>query len=173
MALIRLFDYNEGAVVPTEHCYILKSLKDIVDAHPEDYLKRLAYVYYMTCPDPDQNPFFNVQESEKSELIFKEIDADFSLDDILLDKAIEFCNSLYDTPTKRAYNGIKVMMDRLASFFQTHTLSTGRDGSLTAVVAAASKYKELRDTFKSIEKDYKDEIKELARGDAFTAYDQQ
>lgn len=172
MGIVKIFDIVGGSVVPSEHCYVLKSLKNVVDAYPDDHLKRLAYVFYMTCPDPDLNPFFNVDEEDKQELILKEIEADFSTDDPLLNKAIEFCNSLYDTPTKRAYMGIKIMMDKLAKFFQNQSLSTGRDGSLTAMVAAATKYNELRESFKGIEKEYKDEIKELARGDSFTAYDQ-
>ena len=56
--IIRLFDVQNGVVVPTEHCYTLKALKDIMDKYPEDYLKVYQYLFYMTCPNPDLNPFF-------------------------------------------------------------------------------------------------------------------
>lgn len=172
MIFVRIFDISNGKVIPTDHCYVLKSLKAIIDNYPDNYMPRLQYVFYKTCPDPDQNPFFNLPEIDKEELILQEIGADFSTDDPILIDAIEFCEKLYDTPTKRAYRGLKIFMDKIALFFENQSLSTGRDGSLAPMVAAAKNYSDLRASFKDVEKDYKDEIKELARGDSFTAYDQ-
>ena len=37
--IAKLFDIQNGKVVPTEHCYALKSLKDVMDNYPDDYLK--------------------------------------------------------------------------------------------------------------------------------------
>ena len=31
MILTKLFDVQNGTVIPTEHCYTLKALKDIMD----------------------------------------------------------------------------------------------------------------------------------------------
>ena len=170
--LVRVFDVHNGILVPSDSCYTLKTLKDIIDAHPDNHLKILLYVFYMTCWDPDQNPFFNLPEEEKEEVILQEIKADFSTDDPLIKDAIKFCNKLYDTPTKRAYEGMKIMMDKVASFFKTQALSTGRDGSLTPMVAAAKDYQKLRESFKGVEKDYNEEIKNRTRGAKYKAYDQ-
>lgn len=172
MILVRIFDMENGKIIPTVHCYTLKSLKAIIEAYPESYMPMLQYVFYKTCPDPDQNPFFNLPEIDKEELILQEVGADFSTDDPILQEAIAFCDKLYDTPTKRAYRGLKIFMDKIALFFENQSLSTGRDGSLAPMVAAAKNYSDLRSSFKDVEKDYKDEIKELARGDSYTAYDQ-
>jgi hypothetical protein len=172
MILVRIFDMENGKIIPTVHCYTLKSLKAIIEAYPESYMPMLQYVFYKTCPDPDQNPFFNLPEIDKEELILQEVGADFSTDDPILQEAIAFCDKLYDTPTKRAYRGLKIFMDKIALFFENQSLSTGRDGSLAPMVAAAKNYSDLRASFKDVEKDYKDEIKELARGDSYTAYDQ-
>jgi hypothetical protein len=169
---VKIFDVQDGVIRPSEQCYTLKTLKAIIDAYPEDHMIRYLYIFYMTCPDPLSNPFFNLPEDEKQSVIIQEIKADFSLDDPLMDAAIAFCNSLYDTPTKRAYEGIKIMMDKLATFFRTQSLSTGRDGSLTPMVGAAEKYQKLRESYKGIEKDYNDEIKNRVRGDRFKSYDQ-
>ena len=170
--LVRIFDVVGTKVTPTEHCFTLKSLKAIIDNYPGDYMSRLLYVFYMTCPDPDMNPFFNMAELDKQDLILREIGADFSTDDPILDDAIAFCDTLYETPTKRAYLGIKAYMDKLGKFFANQVISTGRDGSLPAMNTAAKQFGELRESFKAVEKDYKEEIKELARGDSYTAYDQ-
>ena len=40
--IAKLFDIQNGKVVPTEHCYTLKSLKDIMDNYPDDHLKDLS-----------------------------------------------------------------------------------------------------------------------------------
>ena len=63
--LVRLFDVQNGKVIPTEHCYTLDSLKVIMDNYPDTYMSVYQYIFYMTCPNPDMNPFFNVPESEK------------------------------------------------------------------------------------------------------------
>ena len=72
--LIKLFDIQNGKVIPTDHCYTLKFLKGIIDKYPDTYLTVFQYLFYMTCPDPDINPFFNVIEVDKEEVILDEID---------------------------------------------------------------------------------------------------
>ena len=43
--LIKLFDIQNGKVVPTEHCYTLKSLKTIMDKYPKTYLSIYVFLY--------------------------------------------------------------------------------------------------------------------------------
>ena len=96
--LIKLFDIVNNKVVPTEHCYTISSLKDIMELYPDDYLKVYTYLFYMTCPNPDLNPFFNVPEHEKEEIIMTEIDMDISTEDDLIIRAMSTCQKLYETP---------------------------------------------------------------------------
>ena len=79
--MIKLFDIQNGVLVPTEHCYALKALKDIMDIYPEEYMKVYQYLFYMSCPNPDVNPFFDVREHEKEELILTQLQAEFSTED--------------------------------------------------------------------------------------------
>ena len=79
--LIKLFDIQNGKVVPTEHCYTLKSLKAIIEKYPDSYLSVFQYVFYMTCPDPDMNPFFNLPEHEKEDMIIEEVNLEESPED--------------------------------------------------------------------------------------------
>ena len=44
--LIKLFDVQNRTVIPTEHCYTLKALKDVMDEYPEDYLKIYQYFIF-------------------------------------------------------------------------------------------------------------------------------
>ena len=170
--IIRLFDIENKVVIPTEHCYTLKSLKDVIEAHPEDHLKIFEYVFYMTCPDPSMNPFFHYPEEDKEQAILKEIKAEFSVEDDVVVTALNFCKKLYETPTARAYWGIKSMLDRLATFMGTTPITTGRDGNGPFLLNAAKQYQEIRDSFKGAYKDLMDEQKTSTRGGANKAYDQ-
>ena len=151
--LVKLFDVQNGKIIPSEHCYSIKSLKNIMDKYPETYMGVYLYVFYMTCPDPDMNPFFNMPEHEKEEIIIEEID-------------------LYQTPTFRAYKGIKSMLDRLARYMETTSIEHGRDGNLTSLVNTAAKFDQIRQSFKGAYNDMKDEQKSQVRGGQGLAYDQ-
>ena len=170
--LIKLFDIQNNKVVPTEHCYVLKSLKIIMDNYPDTYLSIYQYIFYMTCPDPDMNPFFNVPEHEKEDIIIEEIGLEESPENEEIRKAIDTCKTLYQTPTYRAYKGIKTMLDRLAKYMEQTQIEHGRDGNLTALVNTAAKFDQIRQSFKGAYNDMKDEQKSQVRGGQGLAYDQ-
>ena len=101
MILTKLFDVQNGIVIPTEHCYTLKALKDVMDAYPEDYLKIYLYLFYMCCPNPDLNPFFFTPDMDKENLIVDQIGADFSIED---DTILYLSGSLTNLETLILYN---------------------------------------------------------------------
>ena len=132
--IVRLFDIQNGKVVPTEHCYTIKFLKDIMETYPDTYLQVYQYLFYMSCPNPDLNPFFNLPEHEKEDMIIEEIGLEDSPEDGPIRHGLDTCKELYQTPTYRAYKGIKTMLDRLARYMETTSIEHGRDGNLTSLV---------------------------------------
>lgn len=170
--MIRLFDIQNGKVIASEHCYTLKFLKDIMDENPDDYISIFTYLFYMTCPNPDMNPFFDIPEEDKEHLILKEIDADFSLDDDKIVHALNMCKKMYETPTYRAYEGIKIFLDNMAKSMKTETLTFGRDGSAPALLRMAEKYDQVRQSFKGVYRDLMEEQQSSVRGGQNLAYDQ-
>ena len=170
--IARLFDVQNGVVVPTEHCYTLKALKDIMDNYPEDYLKIYLYLFYMTCPNPDMNPFFHTPEIDKESIILQEIEAEFSPEDSDIFVALQFCQRMYETPTSRAYKGMASMLDRLARYMETTSITAGRDGNINSLVAAAKNFDQIRASFKGVYKDLQDEQSSKVRGGIGMAYDQ-
>jgi hypothetical protein len=170
--IARLFDVQNGAIVPTEHCYTLKTLKNIMDKYPDDYLKIYQYLFYMTCPNPDLNPFFNTPEIDKEELVIQEIDAEFSPEDEAIRRALDFCEDMYATPTSRAYKGMSAMLDRLARYMETTQITAGRDGNINSLVAAAKNFDQIRASFKGVYKDLQEEQSSKVRGGIGMAYDQ-
>ena len=126
----------------------------------------------MTCPNPDINPFFNTSEVDKEEIILTEIDADFSTDDPAITNALRFCSDMYETPTSRAYRGIKQMLDKLATYMEKTEITHGRDGNITALINAASKFEAIRQSFKGTLRDLQEEQSTTVRGNQSLAYDQ-
>ena len=170
--MIRLFDVQNGKAVPSEHCYTLTFLKDVMDAHPNEYLQIYSYLFYMTCPNPDLNPFFDILENDKEEIILKEVNADFSVDDDVIVRALTMCKKMYETPTYRAYQGIKIFLDNMAKSMATEELTFGRDGSSAALLRMAEKYDAVRQSFKGVYKDLMEEQQSSVRGGQDLAYDQ-
>tara|TARA_B100000902_G_C27253643_1_gene886649 strand:+ start:1011 stop:1526 length:516 start_codon:yes stop_codon:yes gene_type:complete len=170
--LIRLFDIENDTVIPTEHCYTLKALKDIMEKFPDDYLKIYQYLFYMTCPSPDLNPFFHTPEIDKESLILDEIEAEFSTEDDDVYAALKFCEKMYETPTSRAYKGIAAMLDRLGRYMETTPIEHGRDGNINSMVNAAAKFEQIRSSFKGAYKDLQEEQQSSVRGGYGLGYDQ-
>tara|TARA_R100001460_G_scaffold49188_1_gene87432 strand:+ start:228 stop:743 length:516 start_codon:yes stop_codon:yes gene_type:complete len=170
--LIRLFDIENDTVIPTEHCYTLKSLKDIMEKFPDDYLKIYQYLFYMTCPSPDLNPFFHTPDIDKESLILEEIGAEFSTEDDDVYAALKFCQRMYETPTSRAYKGIAAMLDRLGRYMETTPIEHGRDGNINSMVNAAAKFEQIRSSFKGAYKDLQEEQQSSVRGGYGLGYDQ-
>ena len=170
--LVRLFDVQNGTVIPTEHCYTLKALKDIMDNYPDEHLKIYQYLFYMTCPNPDMNPFFYTPEVDKESLILQEIEAEFSTEDDDIAIGLLFCQKMYETPTSRAYKGIASMLDRLGKYMETSQFTTGRDGNFNSLIAAAKSFNDIRTSFKGVYKDLQEEQSSKVRGGIGLGYDQ-
>ena len=170
--IVRLFDVQNGKVIPTEHCYTLNFLKDLMEEYPDTYMQVYQYLFYMTCPNPDMNPFFNLPEHEKEDIIIEEIGLEESPEDAKIRYSMDMCRKLYETPTYRAYVGIKSMLDRLARYMETTAIEHGRDGNINSMVNAAAKFEQIRNSDKGAFSDMKEEQESQVRGGAGLAYDQ-
>lgn len=170
--MVKLFDIANGVVVPSEHCYTLKDLKAIMDNYPDNHVDVYAYIFYMTCPNPELNPFFDVVEHEKEELVMRQLNPTFSTEDEVIIRAVKLCQKLYETPTLRSYMGIKKMLDRLAYYMETAPIEAGRDGNIMALVNTAAKFEDIRQSFKGAYKDLMEEQQSTVRGGQNLAYDQ-
>ena len=144
----------------------------IIETYPNDYQNIFAYLFYMTCPNPDMNPYFDTQEHEKEELILSQLNVNFSTEDDVIINALKLCNKLYETPIFRAYMGIKSVLDRLGRYMETTPIEHGRDGNINSIVNVAAKFEQIRMSFKGAYKDHMEEQKSQVRGNQQVAYDQ-
>ena len=170
--LTRLFDVQNDKVVITEHCYTLDFLKCIMDEYPKTHMSIYQYLFYMTCPDPESNPFFNLPSHEKEDIIITEVKLEESTEDSKIRYALDMCFKLYETPTFRAYMGIKKALDNMATYMANTTITDGRDGNISQIRAVAKDFDAIRQSFKGAYKDLKDEQSTSVRGGQGLAYDQ-
>ena len=104
--------------------------------------------------------------------VWNELEAEFSTEDEVIINAVDVLKKLYETPTSRAYRGIKTMLDRLADYMENTPIEHGRDGNINSLVNAAAKYQQIRESFKGAFRDLKDEQQSSVRGGQSLAYDQ-
>ena len=169
--IIKLFEVTNNVVIPTEHCYTLKALKDIMEEYPDDYLKIYQYLFYMTCPNPDMNPFFYTPDIDKESLIMTQIDAEFSTEDDSIFIALQFCERMYETPTSRAYGGMQKALDRISNYLSNVQITDGKDGNIAQIRALAKDFDGIRQSFKGVYKDLQEEQQSKVRGGQGLAYD--
>jgi len=172
--MIRLFEIENKVVIPTEHCHVIKYLKDIIENYPDDYMQVFQFLFYMKCPGPD-NPYFNMKDIEVEELIIHDLDGlkfDAEAEDII--NALNYTERLYETPTVRAHKGIKTAMDNIADYMGEKTITDGKDGNIGQIRSMAKDFDSIRQSYKGVAKDVTDEQKALhVRGDQELAYDQE
>lgn len=170
---IKLFDILNGVLIPTEHCYIMKSLKDVMDHYKDNkqYMKIFTYFFYLYCPDGSINPCFHLHVEEKESFIAAQVEVDFSLDDDFVIAAGECIRTLYETELSRAYSGIKTAVDNMATVMRNEMPTFGRDGSASALLQIAKNFDAVRQSYKGVYKDLMEEQRSTVRGGQRLAYD--
>jgi hypothetical protein len=169
---IRLFDIQNSTITPTEHCYTIGTLKEIMNNYPEDYLSIYAYLFYMSCLNEEENPFANVPENDKEDLILREVGGSFSADEKLIFKGLELCKKLYTTPSYNLYLSAKIGIEKAASYLRNTAITDGRDGNNLSYLKYMEKYDDICRSFESRWKAFKEEQSSISRGGHEIAYDQ-
>jgi len=168
--MIKLFDISNNKVVPSEHCYLLPFLKNVMTEFPDNYLVIYSYLFYMSCRS-SENPYYNRPKEEVQEEILKDLGVPIDTENLIIRIAMERCKELYETPTVRAYNGISNMLDKLAFYMETQSITDGRDGNINSIIGAAKNFDAIRKSFKGVAKDLEEEQSSRARGGTKLSYD--
>jgi hypothetical protein len=172
--MIRLFEIENKIVIPTEHCFVVGYLKDIMKDYPDDFLQVYQFLFYMKCPGPD-NPYFNMPDVDVEDTIIHDLGGlNFNAENDDIIEALKKTERLYETPTVRAHKGIKTAMDNIADYLNNTTITDGKEGNIGQVRSMAKDFDMIRKSYKGTAKDIEDEQKALhVRGDQNLAYDQE
>lgn len=169
--MIRLFEIENDVVKPTEHCRMIKWLRVIQEKYPENALKIYAYIFYMACPS-QENPYFNHPRDLREEVVIRDLEIEFDLEDDEILEALKNAYKMYETPTVRAYNGITTMLDNLTEYMETTSVTAGRDGNINSLLRIAKEFDSIRQSYKGVAKDLEAEQQTIVRGGQNLAYDQ-
>jgi hypothetical protein len=169
--MIKLLEIENKVVIPTEHCQTISWLKVINDKWPENSLKIYAYIFYTNCAS-EENPYFHLPIEDREDIIVEDLKIDFSLEEDEIIEAMKKAQKMYETPTLRAYNGIKHALDNIAEYMANTTITDGKDGNISQVRAVAKDFDAIRQSFKGVAKDLETEQEAYVRGGQHLGYDQ-
>ncbi len=170
--MIYLFDIENGNIIPTEHTYTIKEFKDIHNIYKDKAVKVFAYIFYMSY-EGEQNVFFNIEEDSRETEILKslELEKDFvNTNEVKI--AIEKAKKLYETPTKRLYNTMKIAVDKISEYMMKTALSGGKDGNFDEFIKATTNFEKIASSYEERLDKLKKEESTRTRGKIKTAYDQ-
>jgi hypothetical protein len=169
--LIKLFDVQDKKVVASETTYMVPELALVISTFKENYLKVLYYIFCTTCPD-GTNPYANVDEELKEQVILADQKPEFDLEDPIIIRAQEKCLKLYETPTLRAYIAAKKGVDKIAKWVNETEITSGKDGNGMLYNTYMSKIADYNKQYKDLEKELMEEQAKV-RGSQKLRYDQQ
>lgn len=172
--MVALFELQDGKIVLNEICYTSKTLKEVMKVFKkkEQYLKVYLVLFYMTCSDNKRNPFWQVREHEKEEIILKECEVDFGLDEPIYQEALDFCTRLYSTPTRRLYLASKKGLDKIAIYIEDTAIKQGEGGNEDVYLDYMMKSAKINEEFKKLERAHDEEVSAALRGGAKLSYDE-
>ena len=157
--MIKIFDIKDGIAKPTEHCYSIGFLKDILDEYGDNACKIFIYLHYMCSLNPEDNPFFNVPQIQKKEVIVRNVCPEIDVETPLIEMALELIKELYETPHYRAYLAFKNTMDKISyelEYAKVHL--TKEDGNSGEIAKAMKVYNDIKINYKEA---YKEMLEEM------------
>lgn len=166
---IKLFDLQGNKVIPSIHCYTISWLKILIDEYPENYLKIFSYLQYMSSWNVDDNPYLAMKEEDREETITKDLEIDFSLDDDLIQEALEKCQTMHELPSYRLWRSAKNGIDKIRDYLDSVKVTSGKDGSNADFRATLKDLPNLQKAYNDGYKDFMEESKIMIRGDKFNS----
>lgn len=154
MPFIKLFDVKNGKATITDHCYTNIYYNNIIKKYGEDTAVKIFTVFqYMSDLNPETNPYANVSEIEKLEVVIRSCASDLPLDidwdDELLVEGMELTRKLFETGAYRAYLAIKGMRDKLTEEMNLVNISMYKeDGNVGEVKKALEVYETINESTK-------------------------
>lgn len=160
MAQIKLFHVTkEGIFLPSEEVLGMNSFKNLFDEYGDNSGKVLAYLHYMCDANPETNPFANLSEDRKQEIIIRQTCPELDLlDNEVVEDTMELVNAIYETDGSKMYKAFKSVWDKTAIMLSDAELSMGGDGNMKDVLATVKAYKDLKENLGLALKAYQEEL---------------
>jgi len=158
MSAGKLFEFQNGKIIPNEHCSVIKPLMRIKEEYPDDYLNIFLYLHYMCSLRPTDNPYCDVAIVEREEVVCRDIGLFIDTESYLVKDAMESVAKIYESTFYRIYKGIKNYMDQIGDILSTITPNfDAKDGNVNTVRAFIKDYQLMSDNYKKAFKDFEEE----------------
>ena len=153
---------NERATI-SDHVRNIWYYQNLIDKYGEDTALKLFTVFqYLVDLSPKTNPFCNVAEHEKQEVIIRaicpELDISIDWDDPEITECIELTRKLFETPRYRNYLASKILADRINEKIKsTYVDLTKIDGNTGEIKKGYDLFTSVTEQTDKIYKEYIDE----------------
>ncbi len=151
MPVKKLFDVKNGIATITDHCYTNVYLNDIIKKHGKDIAVKIFTVFqYVADLNPETNPYSDISEVEKLEVVIRACAPDLPLevdwDDEVMQEGIELTRKMFETGTYRAYLALKTVRDKLTEEMNLVNISMYKDdGNVGEVKKALEVYETINE----------------------------
>ena len=161
---IGLFEVVNDTVVPGEYTMTEPLFLQLKEKHPQDFLKILSYLFFMTCWD-SRNIYLNVPEEDRAGQILSDLQLDISLEDSNLIKALELCERLYNSSLVNAMKACKEMLDKLATAMRdTVPVMGGKNSNIDDIEKIMTKLPGLMESYNKVRENLKQEQSRIRGG---------
>ncbi len=157
----RILIYEDGQLIITENAMSIPETRAIIDKYPKNPYPYLAYISHMSYPD---SPYINLDAEDKLATIIYDTQATlgtFDFDDKLLDIAVTKLESLFTSRTKKYFDGLSLLMDKVSVYSRTASVS---DENLADINRTLKDAGSTMRSFKDAEKQVDEEIKTKMKG---------
>lgn len=123
----------------------------------DTYQDILPFQFIWAKYDPE-SPYSNYDEQDKEEMILKDFDVRDLLNEMEMIEACDKAEKLYDSPARKILSGTKVAIEKLINYFNTMTITGGKDGNIAAVKSAIVDMPRMIKSYNEAESTYKQEV---------------
>lgn len=174
MALGKIFEMVNGAIIPKQDCEIIVPIKTCLDKYYKQHPKILPYLHYMESMNKDDNPYADVPLNSREDQIVYDLRLTIDTKDPVIQDALQCVRGLYYTTFYQLYRGIKATMDKIGKEMENLEVDfNSKDGNVANILRLMEKYEAMRKSFKQSYRDFEEEQGQLhVRGGGELAFDE-
>ena len=157
-----LFEIKEGRAKITDHCRTIWPLQNIIEEYGEQLATKIFTVLHYLADLSLDNPFKDVSELEKQEVIISAICPESVIDvkwnSYEMIDTIELVRKLYETNSYRHYLANKLLLDKLTEAIHFAYVDISKEsGNGSQIDKVNEVFAKTRDTVKKIYEEFLDE----------------
>lgn len=167
--MVEIFDIKDRRVALTPTVMLIPELRALIDEYPEDYMKAISYVAFMTDPTA-RNPYGELLDEAREEALAKDFAGSYKPTDKVICTAIKKMEYLNDTVINKYYRQVRALVGKLGNWAENVIIDDGREGNMAHVLRTIKDIGTVTKQFMEAEKAKMEEEKK-ARGNKKLAYD--